>query len=128
MRKRAPVKAEADVHREGQELPEWSEARSLSPAGHEKVKGKHGKIGWQDAVGASAIELREGEPLLGQVRFQRLLPNEKSAEDKEEVDAHPAEVGDGEETLGQLAEDRKVIEHYDDDGERTEGVEAEEPG
>jgi hypothetical protein len=57
-----------------------------------------------------------------------LLPNEKSAEDKEEVNTDPAEVSNGEDARGELTEDRQVIEHDDDDSEHTECVEAEEPG
>jgi hypothetical protein len=56
--KAAPVKAEAEVHGKGQELPERCEVWRLSPAGHEKVKCEYYKICRKDAVGAPTVKLR----------------------------------------------------------------------
>jgi hypothetical protein len=94
--------------------------------GDEEVEREDGEVAGKDAVGAAAVEVGDGRALIVKVRTEDLLADEEAAEDEEEVDAHPAVVGDGEDVDGEFAEDGEVVEHDDEDREGAEGVESAE--
>jgi len=96
------------------------------PCRPEHVDGEDYEIGGEDAVGSHTVEAEDrNRPALAD-GLEELRGDQEAAEDEEEVDAHPAELCDGGDTIGHSP--AEVVEHDGEDREGAKVVEACDPG
>ncbi len=117
------VVKEGEVPEKEDELPEGGGAGGLAPERNGEIEQKDGEVCGQDAVGATGVEVFERERSALDEGLEQLRADEEAAEDEEEVHAAPTDVGDGAEGGWQQVLHVEVIDHDNQDGRGTQGVE-----
>ena len=111
-----------EIFGEGEELPQRRDVVSFAPDRDSEVECEDDEVGGENAVQTAAVEAPETGPCSALVGVEELRADEEAAQDEEEVDADPAEVGDGREHLrqGRL----QMVEHDREDCCGSECVQA----
>lgn len=112
---------EPDVLHGEKKFPERKHFRVLAPGGQEDVNGENDEVSWQDTQGAPGEKAPEIETLAPDQRREQLPADQVTAEDKEQIDADPAEAVDA--AGKREAHDAGVVDKNNDDGESAEEIE-----
>ena len=114
---------ERDVLHRQQKLPERLRHFGIfAPRRQQKINREHDEVGRHDSQRAPGEEPAEFDGLIARERREQLAADQITAKHKEKVDTDPAEAVH---PAGQFeSEKRRVINDNNDDGERTEKIEA----
>jgi hypothetical protein len=125
---------ETDVLDGEKKFPERKHFRVLAPRWQRKINGENNEVGGQDAQGAPSEEASEveafspmfsptarGRAVSNGEMLEELAADQVTAEDKEKIDADPAETMDA--ARQREAHDSGVVDDDNDDREGAEKIE-----